>query len=74
VIHGSGKVHEEKQRDVDLWALWAVAAVDEATVREANAGGLNELGRHGLVRVVTHKKSPGIADKKVQPDANDIAG
>jgi len=55
VIHGSGKVHEEEQRDVHLCAG---AAGGEATVREANAGGLNELGRRGVVRVVTHKKSP----------------
>lgn len=55
VIHGPGEVHEEEQRDVDRYAQ---AAVGEATVREANAGGLNELGRRGLVRVVTHKKSP----------------
>jgi hypothetical protein len=55
VIHGPGKVHEEEQRDVDHCAE---AAVGEVTVREANAGGLNELGRRGLVRVVTHKKSP----------------
>jgi hypothetical protein len=47
VIHGSGKVHEEEQRDVDLCA--------EATVREANASRLNELGRRGLVRVVNNK-------------------
>ena len=64
VIHGSGKVHEEEQRDVDLYAE---AAVGEATVREANASRLNELGRRGLVRVVirpgvvrvvNHKKFP----------------
>jgi hypothetical protein len=41
-------VHEEEQRDVDLCA--------EATVREANASGLNEFGRRGLVRVVTHNE------------------
>jgi hypothetical protein len=43
----------------------------EATVREANACRLNELGRRGLMRVVIHKKSPGIADEDVQPVAND---
>jgi hypothetical protein len=63
VIHGSGKVHEEEQRDVELCA--------EATVREANACRLNELGWRGLVRVVIHKKSPGIADEDVEPVAND---
>jgi hypothetical protein len=42
-------------RPVDLYAE---AAVSEGTVREASAGGLNELGRRGLVRVVAHKKSP----------------
>jgi hypothetical protein len=44
VIHGSGKVHEEEQRDVDLCAE---ATVGEATVREANAGSLNKLRRYG---------------------------
>jgi hypothetical protein len=63
VIHGCGKVHKKQQRDVDLCA--------EATVREANACRLNELGRRGLMRVVIHKKSPGIADEDVQPVAND---
>ena len=38
---------------------------------EANACRLNELGRRGLMRVVIHKKSPGIADEDVQPVAND---
>jgi hypothetical protein len=55
-------VHKEQQRDVDLCA--------EATVREANASRLNELGRRCLVRVVAHEKSPSIADKNVQPFAN----
>jgi len=50
VIHGSAKVHEEEeQRDVDRYPD---AAVGKATVREANANRLNELGRCGLVRVV----------------------
>jgi hypothetical protein len=49
VIHCSREVHEEEQRDVDLCA--------EATVREANAGGLNELGRRGLVTVTAHETS-----------------
>jgi len=43
----------------------------EATVREANASGLNKLRRRGLMRVVIHKRSPGIADEDVQPVAND---
>ncbi len=63
MIHGSGKVHKKQQRDVDLCA--------EATVREANACRLDELGRRCLVRVVVHEKSPGIADEDVQPVAND---
>jgi len=49
------KVHEEEQRDADLCAE---AAVGEAKVREANACGINELGRRGLVRVVTHNECP----------------
>src|SRR6266851_2277179 len=64
VIHGSGKVHEEEQRDVDRYAE---AAVGDATVREANPSRLNELGRRGLVRVVTHKKSPSGGGPRISP-------
>jgi hypothetical protein len=60
VLHGSGKVHEEEQRDVDRYA--------ETAVGEANAGRLNELGRRGLVRVVPHKKSPSGGRAKLARD------
>ena len=47
MIHGSGEVHEEQQRDVDPYAE---AAVGEATVCEPNARRLNELSRRGVMR------------------------
>jgi hypothetical protein len=56
VIHCSREVHEEEQRDVDLCAE---AAVGEATVRESNASGLNELRRRRLVCVAVHEISIG---------------
>ena len=49
MIHGSGKVHEEEQREASFLA--------KATVREANAGGLNELRRRSLVSVAAHEIS-----------------
>jgi len=60
------KVHKEQQRDVDLCA--------EATVREANASRLNELGRRCPVRVIAHERSPRIADKNVQPGCQRLSG
>src|SRR5580658_2759180 len=45
-------MHEKEQRDVDPCTE---AAVCEATVREANASRLNELGWRGVVRVVTRR-------------------
>src|SRR6202011_5772173 len=50
VIHGPREVHKEEQRHASFLA--------KATVSEANAGGLNELGRRSLVRVGSHKRSP----------------
>jgi hypothetical protein len=62
VIHCPREVHEEEQRDVDLCVA---AAVGEAPVREANAGGVNELGRRSLVAVLAHETSmDGICGKR----------
>jgi hypothetical protein len=45
----------------------------EATVREANAGGLNELGRRGLVTVIAHETSiDGIYGKR-EPSARELS-
>src|SRR5258708_16522912 len=65
VIHCSREVHEEEQRDAPVLA--------EATVREANSGGLNELGRRGLVTVIAHETSiDGIYGKR-EPSARELS-